>query len=458
VHQDKRRGVWYIALVYVLVAGLLGTARSAEQTNEKLLGTWQGELSINPSTHLKIQFIVSRNVRGHYSAVLNAPEEANLQNIAVNTVSLTGEQVLFVVDEVNGRYEGTLKDGRMTGKWQQSGASFDLALVPYVKSKVTADVAAHLDGPWNGVLNVPETGQKLAIVINFKADAASANGVTASIDSPDQAAFGIPVDDVSVENGNLTVSVLRPKMGFSGQIQGNQLVGKWIQAGSAPFTFNKGRYQAAGLEVSKAVRDRLNGDWYGEFNNGIGIAFKFKEAPNGKLFASLDSPHEGRRGIPINEITLAADQLAMRIDGIEAKFAGTVAQNAITGKLSAGGRNMEVTLKRGEYRPEVLHVSAELAGRLVGKWEGKTANTNMILRFQVNDRGELLALQDIPNRQLFSLPISDLVLKDGSLSLTVKGIAAEFKGKLTSNEINGDWTMPSLQFPLKLIRTAAVTQ
>jgi hypothetical protein len=52
-----------------------------------------------------------------------------------------------------------------------------------------------------------------------------------------------------------------------------------------------------------------------------------------------------------------------------------------------------------------------------------------------------------------SLPISDVTLKGEDLSLIVKGISAEFKGKVSKNEITGNWTMPSLQFPLTLGRS-----
>jgi hypothetical protein len=114
----------------------------------------------------------------------------------------------------------------------------------------------------------------------------------------------------------------------------------------------------------------------------------------------------------------------------------------------------DLTMARAEYVPEVMRVPAELASKLLGKWEGKTANTYMILRFKLNDKGELIALQDIPNRQLFGLPVSEVTLKGGALSLKVKGIAAEFKGRISDSQISGDWTMPSLQFPLKLNRAS----
>src|SRR5689334_7574997 len=82
----------------------------AERAEEALLGTWQGDLVINPSTRLKVQFIVRRDAPNKYSAVLNAPGDSSLRDIPVTTFSASGDGVVFVVNEVSGRYEGTLRD------------------------------------------------------------------------------------------------------------------------------------------------------------------------------------------------------------------------------------------------------------------------------------------------------------------------------------------------------------
>src|ERR1035437_7238669 len=346
----------------------------AEQNNEALLGTWQGKLVINPSTRLTIQFIVNRNTQNKYSAVLNAPDEANLQNIAVSTFSLSGEKVTFIVDEVSGRYDGVLKDGKIVGKWKQNGTLFDLALTPYVKAKIPPETIANLNGPWNGVLSIPQTDRKLYLVINFKAASESESGIIATIDSPDQSAFGIPVDSVSLEDGNLRVKVLRPEMSFTGKIVGSQLVGKWTQGGDAPLTFNKGKYQTASLVLEKAVREQLDGNWYGKFSNGIGLALKFRENENGTLSASLDSPYEGRKGVPISAVKVDTNKISIRIDGVGATFEGVLAQDSINGKFSAGGQSRNLVFARGEYAPEVVQVPTDLANKLIGKWIGKSAN------------------------------------------------------------------------------------
>jgi len=426
---------------------------AAGQPEETLLGTWQGELVVNPSTRVTVQFIVRRDAPDKYSAVLNAPMDANLQNIPVTTFSAAGGKVVFVVNEVGGRYEGTLKEHRITGQWQQNGTSFDLPLMPYVKPRIPPAMATHLSGPWHGVLSVPMTDMKVPLVINFKVDPGAASGVTATIDSPSQGLTGIAAEDVSLQDGELIVTSLQAKMGMSGKIEGDEITGRWIQGGSAPLTLTKGQYVAQGLDVAKPVRQELKGDWYGELSSGVGIAFRFKEEPDGKLSVFYDRPYEGRRGMRLDRVSVTGNKISLGAGAIGMTFDGTLAPDAISGKLVNNGQSRDITLKHGEYVPQTLRVAPNLAGRLLGKWSGKTANnTEMILSFQRDERGDLIAMQDIPSRQMFAIPVTGLDFDGQSIKLTVRGIAAEFTGKLANNQLSGDWMMPSLRLPLRLSR------
>ncbi|HEY8026858.1 MAG TPA: hypothetical protein VIF60_20120 [Burkholderiaceae bacterium] len=454
MHRMIRSWATYLAVFGTLFLGAWSSlAAAAEMGNEALLGTWQGKLVISPSSQLIVQFIVTRDAQNKYSAVLNAPDEANLQNVAVSAFSLKDGKVVFAVDEVSGSFDGALKDKKMTGKWKQNGASFDLVLAPAVREKIPAEMIVQLNGPWNGVLSIPATDRKVNLVLHFKPDNASDSGLSATIDCPDQAIFGFAADSVTLQGGTLRVNVLRPQMSFKGKIAGGQLVGTWSQGGDIPLTLNKGKFQISGLNVDKSIREKLNGEWYGKFSNGMGMSLRFKDDQNGTFSAFLDSPYEGRNNVPVSAITLNGDNVSLRMEGVNASFTGVLGKNSIDGKFFAGDQGRSLTFSRGEYIPEVVHVSSDLANKLIGKWVGKSGNTDLILRFQLNEKGNLIALQDIPNRRLFSLPVSDVSFKENDLSLVVKGIAAEFKGKVSKNEISGNWVMPNLQFPLTLSRS-----
>ena len=249
-------------------------------------------------------------------------------------------------------------------------------------------------------------------------------------------------------------NALQPKMGLVGRIEGNDIVGKWVQGGSVPLTLTKGEYTGGGLEVAEPARRALQGDWYGEVNGGIGIAFRFKQEPDGKLSAFLDSPYEGRRGVRLDRVSVAGDRISLTARAVDVTFDGTLSAGAISGTFSAGQtKGRDVTLKRGEYVQETFHMAPNLTEPLLGKWTGRTAtNTDIILRFQRNERGDVLATEDVPSRQLFAIPVTELHFDGQSLKLMVRGISAQFTGTLAGNQMSGEWTLPGLQFPLQLRR------
>ncbi len=88
-------------------------------------------------------------------------------------------------------------------------------------------VAQEMTGKWTGTLTVGTTS--LRVVFRFSPHD---KGWTAKMDSPDQAAFGLPVDSVKVENG--TVTLVMPRIGarYEGAMMTPQMVmGTFTQNG-----------------------------------------------------------------------------------------------------------------------------------------------------------------------------------------------------------------------------------
>ncbi|MGA9363284.1 MAG: alpha/beta fold hydrolase [Bacteroidota bacterium] len=86
-----------------------------------------------------------------------------------------------------------------------------------------------LSGAWQGTLSVP--GGSLRVVFNFKPKAEG--GYTATLDSPDQGAFGIPADSVIVQDTLVRVSI----QSIGGELNGvrvpaaDSISGTWSQGG-----------------------------------------------------------------------------------------------------------------------------------------------------------------------------------------------------------------------------------
>lgn len=91
-------------------------------------------------------------------------------------------------------------------------------------------------GQWNGVLKVP--GAQLRLVFNIQK---TANGISATMDSPDQGAKGIPVSSSSFENSVLKIAISQAQIEYEGTLgKDNSIVGNFKQAGqSFPLNLSK---------------------------------------------------------------------------------------------------------------------------------------------------------------------------------------------------------------------------
>ncbi len=442
-----------VYLVLFISSFLFSGAALAQASDDDLVGTWQGKLTITPSSVLSVQFIVTKAEDGTTSSVLNVPDEANLRNIPVSRFHLENNAVTFEVEDVNGVYKGELvktesDEFALNGSWTQQGVSFPLNLKPFVKRAIPADVAATLLGAWNAVLVIPHSDRRVPIVLNFEQD--NLGKFKASIDSPSQAAFGINVDQINYFEDELEVKVFDPEMSFKGMIKDDVLKGKWTQGGSVPLDFYKGDFQFEALDIPQAIIARVEGTWFGDVSGGFTVGFRFKNDEDGKFRAYFDSLDEGRRGIPVSAIDVDGDNIELKIDGFGAKFNGKFKGEKLVGVLQLGDNLTQLELNRGEYVIKQNVVSEEDIKKLSGRWEGIAGSTKLVFRFELDTNGNLVALHDIPSRQLFSLPVTDLVVKENKLNFIVKGLSAEFEGQFEAGKIKGKWVMPELQFPLEL--------
>ncbi|NBP70884.1 MAG: alpha/beta hydrolase, partial [Cytophagia bacterium] len=107
-------------------------------------------------------------------------------------------------------------------------------------------LAQDINGQWNGLLKVQ--GTQLRVVFNLKQ---TENGLSATLDSPDQGAKGIPTTASSFENGVLKIAIANLTVEYEGTLgSDNIIVGTFKQAGVAfPMNLSKEK-----IEKEKIVR------------------------------------------------------------------------------------------------------------------------------------------------------------------------------------------------------------
>lgn len=106
--------------------------------------------------------------------------------------------------------------------------------------------AQDITGQWNGALKIQ--GTQLRLVFNVtKTD----NGLSATMDSPDQGAKGIPTTTASFENSILKITIASSKIEYSGTLgKDNNIIGTFKQGGqSFPMNLSKEK-----IEKEKLVR------------------------------------------------------------------------------------------------------------------------------------------------------------------------------------------------------------
>ncbi|MEP0711208.1 alpha/beta fold hydrolase [Algoriphagus sp.] len=105
-----------------------------------------------------------------------------------------------------------------------------------------ASFAQDITGQWNGVLKV--TGVQLRLVFNIKK---SETGYSATMDSPDQGAFGIPATAASFEDDKLKVAITNANITYEGTLgEDNIIIGVFNQGGQS-FPMNLSRKEIAKL-------------------------------------------------------------------------------------------------------------------------------------------------------------------------------------------------------------------
>ena len=85
-------------------------------------------------------------------------------------------------------------------------------------------------GTWEGTLNAGGASLRVVFHISEAGDA-----LKATMDSPDQNAFGIPVSKVSFKDQNLSIEVAAAAGGYQGKLnkETQQIEGKWTQSGQS---------------------------------------------------------------------------------------------------------------------------------------------------------------------------------------------------------------------------------
>jgi uncharacterized protein len=198
---------------------------------------------------------------------------------------------------------------------------------------------------WSGVLEAGKTQLKLGV--HFKLD--SKGKWTGTMDSPDQGAFGIPMDSVSLEGNKLEFEIKRVQAKFAGNVSVDlaSIEGNWTQGISVKVKMQIDKNYKRPMIM---VKDTFEGDWNGSISVGkssLAMILHFRQDASGKWMGSMDSPDQGAFGISIDKITVEGKKISGEIKSASSSFIATLSEDAqeLTGTWTQGDE-LSFELKR----------------------------------------------------------------------------------------------------------------
>lgn len=111
----------FITLIFIL------TTQIAFGQEYNITGNWVGEITL-PTGKLEIIFKITET-QGEYQAKMDVPQQG-ATDLPVGNVMVAGDSISIAVPLILGNYSGNFSSpDSVTGKWKQSGMSFDVNLV-----------------------------------------------------------------------------------------------------------------------------------------------------------------------------------------------------------------------------------------------------------------------------------------------------------------------------------------
>ncbi len=207
--------------------------------------------------------------------------------------------------------------------------------------------AQDVAGDWQGTLHVGAAD--LHLVLHIAKD--DGGKLKATLDSVDQAAYGIKVDSISLKKSDLNLEVERVAATYWGKLSkdGNTISGIWRQGQPLPLDFKRSPAPVK-TEHKPAKPSDIDGTWLGALDTGaikLRVVFHITNTEDG-LMATMDSPDQGMKGLPVSKVTRDGAALKIEAQKLGGVFDGKIAAGlaSIDGTWAQGGGSLPLALHR----------------------------------------------------------------------------------------------------------------
>jgi hypothetical protein len=193
-----------------------------------------------------------------------------------------------------------------------------LLILPALLAPATVLAASAAAGTWEGSLRTPN--QNLRILFHIKETGGKLAG---TMDSPDQGARGIGIQNVRLNGKTLQLQVPSVRGAYTGTLAGDgkRINGQWTQGAAVPLTLKR----TSGKGPSAA------GDWTGSITaqgRSMRLVFHVK-GTGGKLGGTMDSPDQGpaATGIPLGAVSASGGMVRFEVPKAGGRYTGRLARD-----------------------------------------------------------------------------------------------------------------------------------
>ena len=204
---------------------------------------------------------------------------------------------------------------------------------------------------------------------------------------------------------------------------------------------------SAAFAMSAAAQTDVAGVWQGDLKpaagNTLKIQFVITAKPGGGYGAVLTSPDNGAiKDVAAANVTFVDGKLTVDVPKLSGGYAGTLRNGVLEGEWSQEGQKLPLSL-RAYTKPTLTKADID---KLTGEWVGTMSSAGvefiMVFRLSTAADGTFGGILDIPGRRL-GLAVTDVMLDGGEFSAKT-AVPGEFKGRLSGDEIVGQWTQPNM--------------
>ncbi|NWO07045.1 MAG: beta-lactamase family protein [Alteromonadaceae bacterium] len=209
----------------IMVAAFCHHSLQAKEYQEELEGTWRGELVLQEGASITLGINIDNG-----QLTLDSPNQGIFDHQPTK-FSVKDNKVEFTDTGLNANYQGELKGGHLEGAFTQ-GKKRSITMY-----KLTQDDKARLtyEATYKADLPVNENSS-LPLQVNV---AVIHGGYIATLDSPAQQSFGIPLTDVHIDDNKFSFNSPMIQASFSGKKTKEGYEGTFKQGQEFPLTFKK---------------------------------------------------------------------------------------------------------------------------------------------------------------------------------------------------------------------------